>query len=100
MTINLSIDNPCEVIIKSFNIFNSWSQLLKDTQIDESGHFSSLPSIVKAASKSFFDNIGASSSYFKLRFLHNMTIQIPSYLSYSLYKFYFYQNQINKLRIV
>ncbi|WP_075882580.1 hypothetical protein [Candidatus Protochlamydia sp. W-9] len=92
MTINLSIDNPCEFIVNSFNALNSWDQLIKDVQIDnETGFFSSPPSVVKAASKSFFDNIGSPSSYSKLRFLYDMSIQIPSYFSYSLYKFYFYQ---------
>ncbi|KIC71067.1 hypothetical protein DB44_ET00040, partial [Candidatus Protochlamydia amoebophila] len=43
MTINLSIDNPCEVIINSFNIFNSWNQFQKDAQVDSATGLSSSP---------------------------------------------------------
>ncbi|MBS4164039.1 Uncharacterized protein PRO82_001352 [Candidatus Protochlamydia amoebophila] len=91
MTINLSIDNPCEVIINSFNILNSWSQLLKDAQVDESGHSSSSSAVFSAAMQKFLNNIDSPTSYSKIDFLNTMGIQIPSYLSYSLYKFYFYQ---------
>ncbi|WP_042279967.1 hypothetical protein [Candidatus Protochlamydia sp. R18] len=92
MTINLSIDNPCEVIIGSLNILNSWDQLYKDVQIDsKTGLSSSPPSVTKAATKRFFDNIGAPSSYSKVKFLSDMDIQMFAFFNFSLYKFYFYQ---------
>ncbi|WP_075883290.1 hypothetical protein [Candidatus Protochlamydia sp. W-9] len=81
MTINLCID-----------FCNSYIELCKDVQIDESGFPSSPPSTVDAAAQKFFNKIGSPpSSFSKMKFLSDMSTQLPIYLSFGLYKFYFYQ---------
>ncbi|MBS4163246.1 hypothetical protein PRO82_000546 [Candidatus Protochlamydia amoebophila] len=74
------------------NFVSSTIELYKDLQVDERGRPSCPVSEINVATQKYFDKLGSPpSSLSKMKFLDDMTIQLPCYLSFSLYKFYFYQ---------
>ncbi|MBS4164397.1 Uncharacterized protein PRO82_001725 [Candidatus Protochlamydia amoebophila] len=74
------------------NFISSTIELCKDVQIDESGLPSAPPSAIDIAAQKFFNKVGSPpSSFSKMKFLTDMSMQLPIYLSFGLYKFYFYQ---------
>ncbi|MBS4164394.1 hypothetical protein PRO82_001722 [Candidatus Protochlamydia amoebophila] len=74
------------------NFISSTIEFCKNTQIDEKGNSPCPDSTITAAAQKLFNDLGSPpSSLLKMHFLTDMSMQLPVYLSYKLYKFYFYQ---------
>ncbi|WP_075883288.1 hypothetical protein [Candidatus Protochlamydia sp. W-9] len=73
------------------NVFNSFIELCKDFQVSEQSLSSVSDSVAEEAGQKFFKSIGSPSCHYQAKFLSEISAQIPTHLSLSLYKFYFYQ---------
>ncbi|KIC71060.1 MULTISPECIES: hypothetical protein [Candidatus Protochlamydia] len=76
------------------NFISSTIEYCKDTQTDKEGNSSCPDSVVNAAAQKFFKNVGSPPSTFsKWELLEDMSMQLPLYLSFCFYEFYFYQSK-------